>query len=453
MKASEVHTSPSEYVASLFHWAALAGIGALIASVGSAAFDSSGTLSATLRAIGLTSAVAAIAIRAIMGRIESAEQAGQIREEELRQTSAIASERYKLLTENLAAAVIVRGQTGNIVYCSPYTEILTGYPVQDMYADNRDFFEHIVHEDDRSKYTRSLQVTRHGEPFQFRYRFWHKTGLLMWAESRTVPILDEDGTVISSLSITLDVTGNVRYQRQVEEKNEELQDFTYMVSHDLKSPIFTLKGMLGILLEELGTEPRAEVAEPLDHMSRALRRLEQLVTSVLEYSRASSFESRHERIDFAQLLPEVLEDFKPHLATCSGAVTISGTLPVVIGDSLRLTQVFSNLLSNSIKYRNPNRPLQIRIEGRVSSDPKLASLAFSDNGLGIPPDKHELIFRPFHRLHGAEIEGSGIGLACVKKLLERLGGSISVESDGRSGSTFVVSLPVASLQEKLCPTN
>jgi signal transduction histidine kinase len=312
-----------------------------------------------------------------------------------------------------------------------------------MYGGAEDFFERIVHEEDRSKYNRSLQVTSHGEPFQFRYRFWHKTGLLMWAESRTVPILDDEGVVISSLSITLDVTGNVRYQRQVEEKNSELQDFTYMVSHDLKSPIFTLKGMLGILVEELGSGPSPALAEPVDHMHRALRRLEQLVTSVLEYSRASSFESKQERVELDGLLREVVDDFRPHLDQCGGGVSLSDKLPAVIGDTLRLTQVFSNLFSNAVKYRSPQRPLCVTVQPRAALDPKMCLIAFTDNGLGIPPDKLEIVFRPFHRLHGTEIEGSGIGLACVKKLLERLGGSIVAESDGATGTTFLISLPSA----------
>jgi PAS domain S-box-containing protein len=394
---------------------------------------------------GLVAGVLSLVLLLAKSRIALATQAHEKEADELRQASALANERYKLLTDNLAAAVIVRGAAGNILYCSPYTEILTGYPVREMYTGDTDFFERIVHEADRSKYVRSLQVTSHGEPFQFRYRFWHKTGLLMWAESRTVPILDDDGSVISSLSITLDVTGNVRYQRQVEEKNEELQDFTYMISHDLKSPIFTLKGMLGILQEELGASPREQIAEPLEHIGRAMRRLEQLVTSVLEYSRASSFEAKHERVELGQLIPEVIDDFKPNLTGCAGVVSIAGTLPVVIGDTLRLTQVFSNLLSNAIKYRSSARPLKISIAPAPSLDPKMTAIAFRDNGQGIPPDKLEIIFRPFHRLHGAEIEGSGIGLACVKKLLERLGGSISAESDGASGSAFIVSLPSATL--------
>lgn len=394
--------------------------------------------------VGFTAGAVSIISYVALQKVASASKEASRREEDLRQSTAIATERYKLLTENLAAAVIVRGQSGEILYCSPYTEILTGYPVREMYAGETDFFERIVHEEDRTKYIRSLQVTSHGEPFQFRYRFWHKTGLLMWAESRTVPILDDDGSVISSLSITLDVTGNVRYQRQVEEKNEELHDFTYMISHDLKSPIFTLKGMLGILIEELGAEPNPEISEPLEHMNRAMRRLEQLVASVLEYSRASSFEAKHERVELGPLLQEVIGDFKPNLTGCGGRVSIAGELPVVIGDTLRLTQVFSNLLSNAIKYRSPLRPLAVIVEARPSPDPKMSCVAFRDNGLGIPPDKVELIFRPFHRLHGAEIEGSGIGLACVKKLLERLGGSIAAESNGRTGAAFVISLPVAS---------
>ena len=443
-----MNETPSGYFplsAPLRRHAAITGCGAaflLIAAISAVAWSStpavlSGLLWGAAAALVFSASSAALHLRSAH-RFEAELRE---REEDLIQTSTLATERYKLLTTNLAAAVIVRDHGGRILYCSPYTEILTGYPVSEMQEGESDFFESIVHDEDLSKYTRSLQVIKHGEPFQFRYRFWHKTGLLMWAESRTVPILDDDGSVISSLSITLDVTGNVRYQRQVEEKNKELQDFTYMVSHDLKSPIFTLKGMLGILLEELGGPPKPELAEPLEHMQRALHRLEQLVTSVLEYSRASSFEPKHERVELSGLVREVLEDFKPQLSSCGGTVTVAEELPAVLGDNLKLVQIFSNLIGNAIKYRSPDRPLSISVSAKPSGDPRVVHIVVTDNGFGVPPDKLDLIFRPFQRLHGKEIEGSGIGLACVRKLIERLGGEIVCESDGSSGSAFILSLP------------
>ena len=206
-------------------------------------------------------------------------------------SAAEALERYRLLTENLAAAVIIRNADGQIVYCSPFTEVLTGYSLHEIYHAHDDFFLTVVHDDDREKFQRALKVSACGEAFQFRFRLYHKTGIEMWAEMRTVPVLDQAGAVISSLSIALDVTGAVRYQRQVEEKNRDLQDFTYMVTHDLKAPILTIKGMLGLITEDLKDAMTPELNEPLEHISKAARRLEALVASVLEYSKLSSAEA------------------------------------------------------------------------------------------------------------------------------------------------------------------
>src|SRR5690606_24163215 len=121
----------------------------------------------------------------------------------------------------------------------------------EIYSSQSDFFISIAHEDDKQNIERALKVASCGEAFQYRFRYYHKTGILMWAETRTVPVLNNSGEVEASLSITLDVTGSVLYQKQVEEKNRDLLDFTYMISHDLKSPIYTVKGMHGVLCEEL----------------------------------------------------------------------------------------------------------------------------------------------------------------------------------------------------------
>jgi signal transduction histidine kinase len=119
---------------------------------------------------------------------------------------------------------------------------------------------------------------------------------------------------------------------------------------------------------------------------------------------------------------------------------VEGQPPAVIGDRLKVYQIFSNLIGNAIKYRSDKRPLQIVISAKPSKNERYINISVSDNGLGIPKHKRELIFRPFQRAHGKSIEGSGIGLACVKKLLEKLGGEIEVQSQEDAGSVFTFTL-------------
>lgn len=349
-------------------------------------------------------------------------------------------DRYRVLTDNLAAAIVIRDSGGKVAYCSPYTEVLTGYALAEIYGCDADFFLKIIHEDDRDKFLRSLKVADQGEAFQLRYRFYHKTGIEMWAETRTMPILDENGSLSSSLSITLDITGLIRRQRQVEEKNRDLEDFSYMISHDLKSPLFTIRGMLTVIEEDFGGTLEPGLKESLGHIGTAVRRLENLVSGVLEYSRITSREDHEEPVSVSTILNELREESAPRLQEAQAVFELDGALPMVLGDRLKIYQIFSNLVENAIKYRCPQRPLRIEASMLPSRTDRFAKVSIKDNGLGIPAGKLDAIFRPFQRAHGKEIEGSGIGLACVKKLLEKLGGEIEVISKEGEGSQFIVTL-------------
>ncbi len=351
-------------------------------------------------------------------------------------------ERYDILTENLAASVTIRDADNNIAYCSPYTEVLTGYSLDDIYEADGDFFYALVHEEDQERYARALRVVTAGEPFQYRYRFFHKSGLEMWAETRTVPLLDKNDNLLSSLSITLDVTGTIRYQQQVEEKNQDLKDFTYMVTHDLKSPIYTVKGMVNVIEEDCSQSLPAEAKEPLEHIKTAVRRLETLVGSVLEYSEISSTELVLEEVKLDDVLKDLQNDFKHQLEECQAQFERENNLPSVYANSLKLYQILSNLIGNAIKYRSPERPLIIKIREHEHSEERYVTLEFSDNGPGIAREKLHNIFRPFQRAitepANKSPEGSGIGLACVQKLTHKLGGDIEVQSEPGVGTTFLL---------------
>ena len=262
----------------------------------------------------------------------------------------------------------------------------------------------------------------------------------MWVETRTGPVMGDSGEILFSLSVTLDVTGTIRYQHQVEEKNRDLQDFTYMISHDLKAPIFTIKGMIGILREDLKEHLTGEVDESITHISGAASRLEQLVGSVLQYGRLSTQDISTTKVNLSEVLTEVSADLATQIAESHGEVNIPSALPLVLGDKVRMYQVFSNLIGNAIKYRAPGRTPKIEVILLPSRTSRTVSIEVKDNGEGIPNDKLETIFRPFQRAHSGNVEGLGIGLASVKKILDKSGGRIAVRSDLGVGSSFIVTL-------------
>ncbi len=358
---------------------------------------------------------------------------------EERESAHSALQQYQSLVKNLAAAVVIRNPSGTIIYCSPYTEVLTGYAVTEIENKPEDFFLSIVHEEDRERFVHALQVNAVGEPFQFRTRHYHKSGIEMWYETRTVPVHSSDGSLLFSLAVTIDVTAAVRAQKQVEERNKDLQDFTYMISHDLKAPIFTLKGMVGVLHEDLGASLPPDAVETLQHIERATQRLEQLVNSILEYSRVSVQEAKSESVDLNAIFSDVLNDYAVQSTAAQAQIRVAPGLPTVQGERIKMYQIFSNLVGNALKYRDPSRPLLIEISEKPCRFSRSAIISVKDNGTGIPSEKLPALFRPFQR-GATHVEGLGIGLACVKKLTEKLGGKVEAHSEAGNGTEFLITL-------------
>ena len=346
-------------------------------------------------------------------------------------------ERYELLTTNIAAAALIRDPEGKIVFCSPYTEVLTGYSLDEIYEYPDDFLESIVLADDLDRYRRARGVSELGEDIVVRYQIRHRSGIQLWIETHMVPVADEDGQTVSVMSVSIDVTSSVRYQQKIEEQNRDLSDFTYMVSHDLKAPIFTIKGMASMLLEDYQAVLDEDGRESITHIVDGADRLEGLIKSVVEYSALSTKDIEEQMVDLQEVKQQVLSDFAQQVKDNHAEVVFDETLPAVLGEPLRIYQVFSNLIGNALKYRAPDRNPQIEVRVR-DADSDRAIIDVSDNGLGIPANKLDDIFRPYQRAHGSDIEGSGIGLACVQKILSKCGGSISVKSVEGEGSTFTV---------------
>jgi PAS domain S-box-containing protein len=359
---------------------------------------------------------------------------------QLRQSDTDHRTRYKILTENVAAAVMLHEANGTILWCSPFTEVLTGFPLSEIYRNKETFLKTNIQEEDREIVERSLRIVATGEPFQCRYRFYHKSGMALWLETRTVPILENTSSEYVALSITIDVTAHVMNQLQVEERNKDLNEFTYMISHDLKAPILTISGMLGILEEENAIKNNPQLSEPLGYIHKATKRLQDLVSGVLELARISAADRSLEPIRLSDVLSEVLDEHRLQIEQSAAKITTVEELPVVLGNKTQLYQVFSNLIGNAIKYKTKDRPLVISIGSDKGSSRRKTSIIVSDNGRGISSEKIDTIFKPFNRAGEESIEGAGVGLASVKKLVEKLGGTISVASDVAKGTSFTIEL-------------
>jgi PAS domain S-box-containing protein len=226
--------------------------------------------------------------------------------------------------------------------------------------------------------------------------------------------------------------------------NQELEEFTYVVSHDLKEPLRTLEAFSTFLAADYGQQLADGGREYITHLTEASRRLGALIDDLLTLSRAGRVIGTPRPLDWDVILSTVLADLQLLLTRRPGAVVrVEGTLPAVQGDPERVTQLLANLVSNALKYNQSLTPEVVIGERPVSGEAgPFVTLYVRDNGMGIDPRYHEQIFGIFRRLHARdEYEGTGAGLAICKKIIEAHGGKLWVESAVGRGSAFLFTLP------------
>jgi signal transduction histidine kinase len=228
---------------------------------------------------------------------------------------------------------------------------------------------------------------------------------------------------------------------ELQRSNEDLQQFAYVASHDMKEPMRTISSYATLLQRRyegrLGQDANTYIGFIVD----GVRRMNMLITDLLEYSRAG--ESNNEEateVDPEIVLSGVLQNLKVTIADTKAKIT-QDRLPVIRYDPVRLSQLLQNLIGNAIKYRAPGHPPVIHVSAILTEDGTVFSVR--DNGPGIAAEYRETIFGIFKRLHGKEVEGTGIGLAMCRKIVERHGGRIWVESEPGEGSTFRFTVPHA----------
>jgi signal transduction histidine kinase len=229
--------------------------------------------------------------------------------------------------------------------------------------------------------------------------------------------------------------------QKLEAQNAELERFTYTVSHDLKTPLVTINGFLGYLIEDATTGNMERLQYDIQRIAGAVDRMKNLLNDLLELSRIGRLANPAENISLEILLREVMEQVEGSLNEKNVQVQIAPDLPSVYGDRLRLLEVFQNLIENAAKYMGDQTDPRIQI-GQQGEDAEHGQPIFyvKDNGIGIAPEFHERIFGLFNKLD-AQSDGTGIGLALVKRIIEVHGGRIWVESEAGKGATFYFTLP------------
>ena len=256
----------------------------------------------------------------------------------------------------------------------------------------------------------------------------------------TAPIKDEKGKIAGAVVTIEDITQQRQLEESLARSNAELQQFAYVASHDLREPLRMVSNYLDLLRKRYKNKVLDERAE--EYMAFAVDgavRMQQMINDLLTYSRIETRGDPFAPVRVAEVLDTVIRNLAKVIEE-NDAVINSERLPAVVADQGQMVQLFQNLVENAIKYRGP-RPPVIQISATLQGGDWLFSV--QDNGIGIPRDQQGRLFQMFSRLHTRdEYPGTGIGLAIAKKIVERHGGHIWVESEEGKGSTFYFTIPV-----------
>ncbi len=229
-----------------------------------------------------------------------------------------------------------------------------------------------------------------------------------------------------------------RQEEQLRRSNEELERFAYVASHDLQEPLRKVAGFTQLLQRRYQGRLDKDADEMIQYAVDGAQRMQALIRDILAYSRVGSSELKPQAVDTGAIMELVVADLGELVRDNDAIVTWKG-LPTIEADAGQIRQVLQNLVENAIKYRSPERKPRIRLV--AERDDVGWRFTVKDNGVGIPADKQHEIFGIFRRLHGADVPGTGIGLALAKKAIERHGGRMWVESQEGRGSTFMFTLP------------
>lgn len=277
--------------------------------------------------------------------------------------------------------------------------------------------------------------------------------------SREVPVLTNDeigdlATAFNRMRTELDITVKAlrKSQQELASKaselaavNTDLEQYAYAVSHDLQEPLRTVAAYSQLLSNRYHHQLDSAANDYLQFIMTGAERMQRLVVDLLSYSRVLHHTAEGvAAVDSAAALESAV-------ASCAAAIAETGArvyhadLPAVLADATEVELVFQNLMTNSLKYRSAAPP-EIHVTAAIENG--TCTFRFRDNGAGIKPEYHERVFGLFKRLHGRDIPGTGVGLALVRKVIEKHGGRIWVESEEGNGATFVFTMPTANCSSK-----
>jgi PAS domain S-box-containing protein len=366
-------------------------------------------------------------------------------------------ERFRLLVDSVKDyAIFLIDPGGYVSSWNTGAERINGYQADEVIGKHFSIF-YPKEAIEKHWPEHELEVAR--EQGRFEDEGWRirKDGSRFWANVIITTMRNEDGEVTGFSKITRDLTERRRAEEQMkalaerlQRSNSELERFASVAAHDLQEPLRKIEAFGDRLKLKCDGQLGDQGKDYLNRMQASAARMRRLINDLLAFSRLTTKAQPFVPVDLTEVLHEVVSDLEASIQQSGGQVNI-GKLPTVEADPLQMRQLLQNLIGNGLKFHKPGEPPIVTVAGRVidgTGPLPQCEVTVEDNGIGFEEQYLDRIFQIFQRLHGRqEYEGTGIGLAICRKIVERHGGTITARSHPGHGATFIVTLPARHLNE------
>lgn len=405
------------------------------------------------------------------------EEANQARLHAERERSAAAlqesEERYRALIEASSQVLYRMNQDW-----SEMRQLQGGSFIADTEKPKLNWIQEYIPPDDQEKVVEAIdEVVRTGTVFELEHRVKRVDGTLGWTFSRAVPVRNAAGEIVEWFGAASDITERKQAEealqkahdelelrvrertaqleainRKLEQRNKELEDFAFISSHHVQEPLRKIMTFSDRLRARFGDMLNQEAEDYIDRMHKAVKRIQTLIRDLLRYSRISADTGEFAPVDLFAVVQDVLSEFDRFIEGAGARVEVS-KLPAIDADAMQIKKVFTHLFENALKFRSKNDPF-IKIYSRTRSieGKEAVDIYVEDNGIGFDEKYLDRIFSPFQQLHSkGRYEGTGMGLAICRRIVEMHNGSITAKSEPGEGATFIVSLPVCQERREESP--
>ncbi len=344
-----------------------------------------------------------------------------------------------------AAIVAITDKSGKITYVNKKFCAISKYSESELLGNTHRIINSHFHP--KEFFIDMWKTISQGKTWEGEIRNRAKDGSLYWVNTTIVPFMDADGKPEQYVAVRYEITERKLaeeqlkiYSKKLEISNQELQDFASVAAHDLQEPLRKIQTFSDRVKLKAKDSISPEAYDYLDRVQASAKRMQILINDLLTYSRVTTKANPFSQVSLNKIVNQVKSDLEVRIEQTAGTVNISN-LPDIDADPTQMHQLFQNLISNALKFHKPDCPPIVTISANVNET--LCEIKIADNGIGFEQKYADRIFTIFQRLHGRhEYEGTGIGLAVCRKIIDRHGGRIAAQSELGSGSTFIISLPI-----------